>query len=200
VIRSSANGGFRCLVRPIFALTLASKSTEESQAIPAQAKHDTICGLAHAEGAPATRPTFSRSSTRAASAATAATTLPASSTCRVTRAWRAAPPNSTSMTARDQRASPPTRLDIDGHSVRDWRAKVFFDTVAGTEPARMLLMQLVGLRARHPALQPKKPVGESNFCPADSDGTRGELPCPDRHTARSATNASHPAALVALSG
>jgi hypothetical protein len=94
----------------------------------------------------------------------------------------------------------PTRLDIDGHSVRDWRAKGFFDTVAGTEPARMLLMQLVGLRARHPALQPKKPVGESNFCPADSDGTRGELPCPDRHTARSATNASHPAALVALSG
>jgi Fatty acid cis/trans isomerase (CTI) len=63
----------------------------------------------------------------------------------------------------------PSRLDIDGHSVPDWRAKGFFDVVAGTEPARTLLMQLVSLRARHPTLQPKKPVGESNFCPADSD-------------------------------
>jgi hypothetical protein len=63
----------------------------------------------------------------------------------------------------------PTRLDIDGHSVRDWRARGFFDVVPGTEPARTLLMQLVRLRARHPTLQPKKPVGESNFCPADSD-------------------------------
>ena len=63
----------------------------------------------------------------------------------------------------------PTRLDIDGHSVSDWRAKGFFDVVAGTEPARTLLMQLVSLRARHPTVQPKKPVAESNFCPADSD-------------------------------
>jgi hypothetical protein len=62
----------------------------------------------------------------------------------------------------------PSRLDIDGHSVPDWRAKGFFDVVAGTEPARTLLMQLVSLRARHPTLQPKKPVAESNFCPADS--------------------------------
>src|SRR5271165_399582 len=63
----------------------------------------------------------------------------------------------------------PTRLDIDGHSVPDWRAKGFFDVVAGTEPARTPLMLLVSLRARHPTLQPKKPVGESNFCPADGD-------------------------------
>ncbi len=62
----------------------------------------------------------------------------------------------------------PSRLDIDGRSVADWRAKGFFDVV-GTEPARTLLMQLVGLRARHPTAQPKKPVGESNFCPANSD-------------------------------
>ena len=63
----------------------------------------------------------------------------------------------------------PSRLDIDGHSVSDWRAKGFFDVVGGAEPARALLMQLLGLRARHPTLQPKKPVEESNFCPADSD-------------------------------
>ena len=63
----------------------------------------------------------------------------------------------------------PSRLDIDGHSVPDWRAKGFFDVVGGTEPPRTLLMQLVSLRARHPTLQPKKPVAESNFCPADSD-------------------------------
>ena len=63
----------------------------------------------------------------------------------------------------------PSRLDIDGRSVSDWRAKGFFDVVASTEPARTLLMQLVALRARHPTVQPKKPVDESNFCPADSD-------------------------------
>ena len=63
----------------------------------------------------------------------------------------------------------PSRLDIDGRSVSDWRAKGFFDMVGGTEPARTLLMQLLGLRARHPTVQPKKPVAESNFCPADSD-------------------------------
>jgi hypothetical protein len=61
----------------------------------------------------------------------------------------------------------PTRLDIDGHSVSDWRARGFFDVAGGTEPARTLLMQLVNLRARHPAAPPKKPVGESNFCPVD---------------------------------
>jgi hypothetical protein len=43
----------------------------------------------------------------------------------------------------------PSGLDIDGHSVPDWRAKGFFEVVAGTEPARSLLMQLVSLRARH---------------------------------------------------
>ena len=63
----------------------------------------------------------------------------------------------------------PTRLDIDGHSVTDWRVKGFFDVAGGSEPARTLLMQLVNLRARHPALQPKKPVGESNFCPVDGE-------------------------------
>jgi hypothetical protein len=63
----------------------------------------------------------------------------------------------------------PTRLDIDGRSVSDWRAKGFSDMVVGTEPARTLLMQLLGLRTRHPTVQPKKPVAESNFCLADSD-------------------------------
>ena len=63
----------------------------------------------------------------------------------------------------------PSRLDIDGRSVSDWRAKGFFDVVGGTEPAQTLLMQLLSLRARHPSLQPKKPVEDSNFCPADSD-------------------------------
>ena len=63
----------------------------------------------------------------------------------------------------------PTRLDIDGHSATDWRVKGFFDVAGGSEPARTLLMQLVNLRARHPALQPKKPAGESNFCPVDGE-------------------------------
>jgi hypothetical protein len=63
----------------------------------------------------------------------------------------------------------PSRLDIDGRSVSDWRAKGFFDVVAGTEPARTLLMQLLGLRAGHRTLQPRKPVDQSNSCPADSD-------------------------------
>ena len=63
----------------------------------------------------------------------------------------------------------PSRLDIDGRSVSDWRAKGFFNVVGSTEPARTLLMQLVSLRARHPTVQAKKPTGESNFCPVDSD-------------------------------
>jgi hypothetical protein len=63
----------------------------------------------------------------------------------------------------------PSRLDIDGRSVSDWRAKDFFDVVGGTDPARTLLMQLLSLRARHPAVQPKTPVEGSNFCPVDSD-------------------------------
>jgi Fatty acid cis/trans isomerase (CTI) len=63
----------------------------------------------------------------------------------------------------------PSRLDIDGHSVADWRTKGFFDVIGGTAPNQTLLMQLLSLRARHPTLQPKKPVEESNFCPADSD-------------------------------
>jgi hypothetical protein len=63
----------------------------------------------------------------------------------------------------------PSRLDIDGRSVSDWRAKDFFDVVGGTDPARTLLMQLLGLRARHPAAQPKTPVEENNFCPTGSD-------------------------------
>jgi hypothetical protein len=63
----------------------------------------------------------------------------------------------------------PSRLDIDGRNVSDWRAKGFFDVLGGTNPSRTLLMQMVALRARHPTLQPKKLVGESNFCPIDSD-------------------------------
>ena len=65
----------------------------------------------------------------------------------------------------------PSRLDIDGHSVSDWRAKGFFDVLGGTEPARSLLMQLVSLRARHPTVQPKKPPNESNFCPVYIDNS-----------------------------
>jgi len=66
----------------------------------------------------------------------------------------------------------PSRLDIDGRSVADWRAKGFFDVVGGTEPTRTLLMQLVSVRAQHSTTQPKKPASESNFCPAylDNDG------------------------------
>jgi hypothetical protein len=63
----------------------------------------------------------------------------------------------------------PSRLDVDGHSVTDWRAKGFFDVAGGAaEPSQTLLMQLLSLRARHPTLQPKKTVEDSNFCPADS--------------------------------
>jgi hypothetical protein len=67
----------------------------------------------------------------------------------------------------------PTRLDIDGHSVADWRGKGFFDVVGGTDPARTQLMQLLSLRVRHPAAQPKKTAGDSNFCPVD--GNSAEL-------------------------
>ena len=67
------------------------------------------------------------------------------------------------------RSVAPSRLDIDGHSVSDWRAKGFFDVVGDTRPARTLLMQLLSLRAAHPTAQPRKSVDESNFCPADSD-------------------------------
>jgi hypothetical protein len=63
----------------------------------------------------------------------------------------------------------PTRLDIDGHSVADWRAKGFFDVVGDRAPVRTLLMQLLRLRAQHPSDQPAKSAGESNFCPLDSD-------------------------------
>ncbi len=63
----------------------------------------------------------------------------------------------------------PSRLDIDGRSVSDWRAKGFFDVVGGTDPGRTLLMQLLSLRALHPAMQPKTPVDGSNFCPVDND-------------------------------
>jgi hypothetical protein len=67
------------------------------------------------------------------------------------------------------RSVAPTRLDIDGHSVADWRAKGFFTVVGDRDPARTLLMQLVGLRAQHPNVQPTKSAGESNFCPTDRD-------------------------------
>lgn len=52
----------------------------------------------------------------------------------------------------------PSRLDIDGHSVSDWRARGFFDVVGKTTPARTLLMQFLELRAGHPAVQPRKSV------------------------------------------
>jgi hypothetical protein len=63
----------------------------------------------------------------------------------------------------------PTRLDIDGHSVPDWRAKGFFDVVGDRAPVRTLLMQLLRLRAQHPGDQPTLSAGQSNFCPIDSD-------------------------------
>lgn len=63
----------------------------------------------------------------------------------------------------------PSRLDIDGHSVSDWRARGFFDVVGKTTPARTLLMQFLELRAGHPAVQPRKSVEESSFCPANGD-------------------------------
>lgn len=61
----------------------------------------------------------------------------------------------------------PTRLDIDARSVSGWRAKDFFDVASGVEPSRSLLMQMVRLRAAHPTAQPKRQVGDSNFCPVD---------------------------------
>jgi hypothetical protein len=74
----------------------------------------------------------------------------------------------------------PSRLDIDGRSVSDWRAKDFFDVVSGTDPARTLLMQLLSLRARHPTEPPRTPVDGSNFCPANSDqGARVSQSAPE---------------------
>jgi Fatty acid cis/trans isomerase (CTI) len=63
----------------------------------------------------------------------------------------------------------PSRLGIDGHSVSDWRARGFFDVMGKTTPARTLLMQFLELRAGHPAVQPRKSVEDSNFCPANGD-------------------------------
>ena len=63
----------------------------------------------------------------------------------------------------------PSRLDIDARSASEWHAKGFFSVVDATSPARTLLMQLVSLRARHPTAQPRKPVSESNVCPASSE-------------------------------
>jgi hypothetical protein len=62
----------------------------------------------------------------------------------------------------------PTRLDIDGHTIADWRAKGFFDVVGDRDPARTLLMQVLRLRAQHSSAQPAKSASDSNFCPADS--------------------------------
>jgi hypothetical protein len=63
----------------------------------------------------------------------------------------------------------PTRLDIDAHSIADWRAKDFFDVVGGPDPARSLLMRLISLRVQQPNLQPKRTAGDSNFCPVDNE-------------------------------
>ena len=131
---------------------------------------------AHSQPAQSTTTTprvSSRSLTAAASPATVASTPLASSICR---SYSGLARGATKLNVYDRtRASSvtPTRLDIDGHSVSDWRLKGFFDVAGGSEPARTLLMQLVNLRARHPAVQPKKPVGESNFCPVD--GAAAEL-------------------------
>jgi Fatty acid cis/trans isomerase (CTI) len=62
----------------------------------------------------------------------------------------------------------PTRLDIDGHTIADWRAKGFFDVVGDRDPARTLLMQMLRLRTQHSSVQPTKSASDSNFCPADS--------------------------------
>jgi len=67
------------------------------------------------------------------------------------------------------RSVAPSRLDIDGHSAADWRNRSFFDVLGSTEPGQTLLIQFLSLRARHPTLQPSKPVEESNYCPADGD-------------------------------
>jgi hypothetical protein len=63
----------------------------------------------------------------------------------------------------------PTRLDIDGHTVADWRAKGFFDVIGDRDPARTLLMQFLRLRTQHSSVQPTKSASDSNFCPADSE-------------------------------
>jgi hypothetical protein len=55
-----------------------------------------------------------------------------------------------------QKSVAPTRLDIDGHSIPDWRAKGFFDVAGGTDPARSLLMRLISLRVQRPNVQPKR--------------------------------------------
>lgn len=62
----------------------------------------------------------------------------------------------------------PTRLDIDGHTIADWRAKGFFDVVGDRDPARTRLMQMLRLRTQHSSVQPTKSASDSNFCPADS--------------------------------
>ena len=63
----------------------------------------------------------------------------------------------------------PSRLDIDGKTVADWRAKGFFDVNTGTEPARNLLLRTLQQRVQHASLQPRKPVNESKVCVADID-------------------------------
>jgi len=62
----------------------------------------------------------------------------------------------------------PSRLDIDGHSPSDWRARGFFDVLGG-KPGRTLLMEFVRLRATHPTVRPQKPVDQSKFCPVNLD-------------------------------
>jgi hypothetical protein len=63
----------------------------------------------------------------------------------------------------------PTRLDIDGHTIADWRAKGFFDVIGDRDPAHTLLMQMLRLRTQRSSMQPTKSASDSNFCPADSE-------------------------------
>jgi hypothetical protein len=85
----------------------------------------------------------------------------------------------------------PTRLDIDGHTVADWRAKGFFDVVGGRDSARTLLTQFVHLRAQKPSAEPTKSAGDSNFCAADSEALA--------HLARSHPEVGMPYGLPPLS-
>ena len=59
----------------------------------------------------------------------------------------------------------PSRLDIDGRSVSDWRAKGFFDVVGGTEPARTLLMQMVASEGPASDLAAEKTGQREQFLP-----------------------------------
>ena len=68
-----------------------------------------------------------------------------------------------------RQAVEPTRLDIDGRSVAEWRAKGFFEVNTGTDPARNLLLRTLQQRVRHASAQPTRPVNDSKACFASAD-------------------------------